>query len=68
MEVLIVIGGIVVAIILIVTLLPLFIGICVVAFLAWLVSNTTGLSFWGAAVLFAVLAAVGYVVLTLLDQ
>jgi hypothetical protein len=66
-EVLIVIGAIAVGIILIATLFPVFIALSVVAFLAWVVANITGLPFWGAAVLVVVVGLVGYVLLNIFD-
>jgi hypothetical protein len=67
LEVLIVIGGLVVAGILAAWLFPLFIGVCVVAFLAWVVASVTGLPFWGAVALLIVLGIVGYVLFNLFD-
>jgi hypothetical protein len=67
MEILIIIGGIAVAIALIVWLFPVFIGLSIVAFLAWVVANITGLPFWGAVVLLAVVGLVGFVLLNIFD-
>jgi hypothetical protein len=66
-EVLIVVGAIVVAVALVVWLFPIFIGLSVVAFLAWVVSGVTGLPFWGAVVLLAVFGIVGFFVFNLFD-
>lgn len=61
MEVLIAIGAIFLAIIVIVALFPLLVAVSIIAFLAWLVSNATGLPFWAAFVLVAVIGVVGYI-------
>jgi hypothetical protein len=67
MEILIIVGAIAVAIALAVWLFPIFIGLSIVAFLAWVVSNVTGLPFWGAAALIAGIGIVGYILLNLFD-
>jgi hypothetical protein len=68
LEVLIVIGGLVVAGVLAVWLFPLFIGVSVVAFLAWVVASITGLPFWGAVVLVLVLGVIGFAIYAFLDN
>jgi hypothetical protein len=57
-EILIVIGGIVVAIALIVAAIPLFVALCAIAFVAYVISNITGLPFgavFGVAVVLALI-------------
>lgn len=58
MEVLIVIGGILVALIVAAIVWPLVAAVAIVAFLAWLCSGATGVPFWVA---FAIIAIVGLV-------